>query len=64
MSYFEIVTKVGTSNESIEDAIKSLIEDVQKDYNVSWFEVAEQRGRITPDKKIEYQITLKIGIKK
>ncbi|HOP50143.1 MAG TPA: dodecin family protein [Ignavibacteriales bacterium] len=64
MSFFDIITKVGTSTISSDDAIIKLLEDVQKDFNVSWFEVQEIRGRITSDKKIEFQVTLKIGIKK
>jgi len=64
MSFFDIITKVGTSTISSDDAIIKLLEDAQKDFNVSWFEVQEIRGRITSDKKIEFQVTLKIGIKK
>jgi flavin-binding protein dodecin len=64
MSFFDIITKVGTSTISSDDAIIKLLEDVQKDFNVGWFEVQEIRGRITSDKKIEFQVTSKIGIKK
>lgn len=64
MSVFDIITRVGTSVVSIDDAITKLLEDVQKDFNISWFEVVEIRGRLTNDKKIEFQVTVKIGIKK
>lgn len=64
MSVFDIITRVGTSVVSIDDAITKLLEDVQKDFNISWFEVEEIRGRLTNDKKIEFQVTVKIGIKK
>lgn len=64
MSVFDIITRVGTSLVSIDDAITKLLEDVQKDYNVSWFEVVEIRGRLTNEKQIEFQVTVKIGIKK
>ena len=60
---FDIITRVGISYESISDAVKSIVENTNKERQVSWFEVIEQRGRVTHDGKIEYQVTVKIGIK-
>ncbi|MGE5499356.1 MAG: dodecin family protein [Syntrophothermus sp.] len=60
---FEIVELVGISTESIEDAIKGAIEEAGKVSPVAWFNVLEQRGRVTSEGKIELQVTVKIGRK-
>ncbi|HOJ38634.1 MAG TPA: dodecin family protein [Ignavibacteriales bacterium] len=64
MAVYDIITRVGTSIIGVDDAIKKLLEDTQKDLNISWFEVKEIRGRLNQEKQIEYQVTVKIGIKK
>lgn len=52
---------VGTSATGYDDAIRRAVERAQKTLrNVQWFEVKEQRGRITSG-GIEYQVTLEIG---
>ena len=52
---------VGTSNESMEEAITTALERAQRTLrNVQWFEVTEQRGAII-DGQIEFQITLEVG---
>ena len=52
---------VGTSNESMEEAITIALERAQRTLrNVQWFEVTEQRGAVV-DGQIEFQITLEIG---
>jgi len=52
---------VGTSTVGFDDGVKRAIERAQKTLrNVRWFEVKEQRGRITPG-GIEYQVTVEIG---
>ncbi len=60
---FEIIERVGISYESNSDAIKSAVMEARKESSISWFEVVDQRGRVTNDEKIEYQVTLKIGRK-
>lgn len=60
---FDIITRVGISYESNSDAVKSVVEETNKERQVAWFEVIEQRGRVTQDGKIEYQVTVKLGIK-
>ena len=60
---FEIIERVGVSTESTDDAIKTAVLEANKDKKVSWFEVVEHRGRITSEGKVEFQVTLKIGIK-
>jgi flavin-binding protein dodecin len=52
---------VGTSNIGFDDAVKRAVERAQKTLrNLAWFEVHEQRGRLT-DGRIEYQVTLAVG---
>ncbi len=58
---YEIISRVGISTVSLSDAIQSVVMEANKEKRVSWFEVVEQRGRITSDDKIEYQVTVKIG---
>jgi len=60
---FEILERVGISSISSSDAIKQVVEEAHKEKNVSWFEVQEERGRVTNEGEIEYQVTVKIGRK-
>lgn len=63
-SQFEVLEMVGTSNESSSDAIKSVVMDAHKNGGVAWFEVIEERGRVTSEDQIEFQVKVKIGRKK
>jgi flavin-binding protein dodecin len=60
---FEIIERVGISNDSVSDAIKKVVMEAKTEQGVSWFEVTEQRGRVTHDDKLEFQVTVKIGRK-
>ncbi len=60
---FEIIERVGISTESATEAIKNAVNEANKDQKVAWFEVTEQRGRVTSDGKVEFQVTVKIGRK-
>ncbi len=52
---------VGTSTVGFDDGVKRAIERAQRTLrNIQWFEVKEQRGRITSS-GIEYQVTVEIG---
>ncbi len=52
---------VGTSAVGFDDAVRRAVERAQKTLrHVDWFEVKEQRGRITAT-GIEYQVTVEIG---
>lgn len=58
---FKVTTLVGTSDSGYDDAIKQAIERAQQTLrNVQWFEVKQQRGRIT-QAGIEYQVMLDVG---
>ena len=53
---------VGTSREGFDDAVQGAMKRAQKSLrNLRWFEVKEQRGRITSNGSIEYQVTIEIG---
>lgn len=60
---FEIIERVGVSNESISDAVKSVLLEANSEKKIGWFEVMEERGRMTSDGKVEFQVTVKIGRK-
>lgn len=58
---FKVTTLVGTSGTGYDDAIKQAVERAQQTLrNVQWFEVKQQRGRIT-QAGIEYQVMLDVG---
>jgi flavin-binding protein dodecin len=59
MQDFEIIEKVGISNENYSEAVKNGLKGIDK--KIYWFELIEQRGRVTKDNKIEFQVVLKIG---
>lgn len=44
MQEFEIIEKVGLSNDNYSDAVKNVLTNIDKE--VFWFEVVEERGRI------------------
>lgn len=60
---FEVIERVGISTESFTEAVKSAVAEANEEKAVYWFEVSEQRGRMTPDGKIEFQATVKMGRK-
>ncbi len=60
---FEIIQRVGVSTESTSDAIKSVVSEANNEKPVGWFNVLEQRGRVTQDGKVEFQVTVEIGRK-
>lgn len=62
-SQFEVVELVGLSNESSSDAIKSVVLESNKTKPVAWFEVVEERGRVTPEGEVEFQVKVKVGRK-
>ena len=55
---------VGTSRESIEDAIRNAIETASQTLrHMAWFEVKETRGHVTDGKVDHYQVVLKAGFR-
>ncbi|NOX18641.1 MAG: dodecin flavoprotein [Chlorobi bacterium] len=60
---FEVIERVGTSNVSSSEAIKDVVKKAHEEFRVSWFEAIEERGRVTQDGEIEFQVKVKIGKK-
>jgi len=61
---FKLVTLVGTSSDSYEQAIQNAIQDASASLrNLSWFEVTELRGRIAGGQVAEYQAKIQAGFK-
>jgi dodecin len=59
---YKVVELVGSSPNSIEDAIKSAIARAHSTLrNLRWFEVVETRGHIENGEVHHYQVTLKVG---
>jgi dodecin len=59
---YKLVELVGTSGESVSDAIQSAIaRAAQTVRNVRWFEVVQVRGEVAAGKVAHYQVTLKVG---
>lgn len=55
---------VGSSAESIDDAVKSAIGRASKTlHNLDWFEVNGIRGRIEDDSRVTFQVSLKVGFR-
>jgi dodecin len=63
-SVYSVAEIVGSSDESISDAIQVAISKAAETLrNLDWFEVASVRGSISDGKVGNYQVTLKIGFK-
>ena len=59
---FKVVELVGSSPNSIEDAIQGAITRASQSVrNLRWFEVLETRGHVHDGKVEHYQVTLKVG---
>ncbi len=61
---YKIVKLVGSSKDSIEDAIGSAIGRADNTLdNLDWFEVVDTRGHIENGKVAHYQVTVNIGFR-
>lgn len=59
---YKKVELVGTSPNSIEDAVNNAIARAGKTvHNLRWFEVSELRGDIENQKVNHWQVTMKVG---
>jgi flavin-binding protein dodecin len=53
---------VGTSTDSIDDAIRRAVEKASEDRrHIRWFQVLETRGHVEDGKVAHYQVMLKLG---
>jgi len=61
---YKKIEMVGSSQTSIEDAIKNALSECNKTVrNMDWFEVVETRGHIVDGGVGHFQVTLKIGFR-
>jgi dodecin len=61
---YSISEIVGSSKESIDDAIRRAVERASKTVrNLDWFTVSEIRGHIDQEQVCHYQVTLKVGFR-
>ena len=61
---YKKIQLVGTSANSFSEAAAGAIAKATETLrNISWFEVAEQRGQVTDGKITQYQVTLSIGFR-
>jgi flavin-binding protein dodecin len=59
---FKMIELVGTSQDSISDAIENAIERAAATVRqLAWFEVTQMRGQISDNSIRQYQVTLKAG---
>lgn len=64
MSVYKMTEIVGTSPESFEAAIREAVRRASKTVrNMDWFEVKEQRGRITDGQVSDFQVKLAVGFR-
>ena len=62
---YEKVEAVGTSTESLSDAVKNAVAGVEgAGEGCSWFEVLEQRCAVKEGKVFEFQVTVKVNRRK
>ncbi len=55
---------VGSSSESIDDAVRGAIERASKTLrNLDWFEVVEIRGHIENQRACHFQVKMKVGFR-
>jgi flavin-binding protein dodecin len=59
---YRVIELVGTSETSIDDAVRSAIARAHKTIrNLRWFEIARTSGRIENGSVRHFQVTLKVG---
>jgi flavin-binding protein dodecin len=59
---YKVVELVGSSQQSIEDAIQHAITRAGRTlHGLRWFQLMETRGRVENDKVTQYQVVLKVG---
>jgi flavin-binding protein dodecin len=59
---YKVIELVGTSEKSIDDAVKTAISRASATLkHLRWFEVVQTRGHIEDGKIGHYQVTLKVG---
>jgi len=61
---YKMLELVGTSPTSFAEAVKAAVAEASKTVrHMDWFEVVDQRGRISDGLVKEFQVTIKVGFK-
>jgi flavin-binding protein dodecin len=60
---FEVIERVGISTEGVTEAVKEVVLEANAEKKIGWFEVMEQRGRVTSEGKVEFQVKVRLGRK-
>jgi flavin-binding protein dodecin len=60
---FEVIERVGISTEGVSEAVKEVVREANLEKKIGWFEILEQRGRITSDGEVEFQVKVRLGRK-
>jgi flavin-binding protein dodecin len=61
---YSISEIVGTSPDSIEDAVRNAVARASKTVrNLDWFQVVETRGHLVDGEIEHFQVTLKVGFR-
>jgi flavin-binding protein dodecin len=61
---YKLVEIVGTSSESFADAVRNGVARASKSLrHLDWFEVTEQRGRISDGAVAQFQVKMKVGFR-
>jgi dodecin len=59
---YKKIELVGSSTDSIEDAVQNAISKASKSLrNLRWFELLETRGQMEEGKIAHWQVTIKVG---
>ena len=63
-SVYSVSEIVGSSKESVDDAIRGAVERASKTLrNLDWFEVTQIRGHIDNERVCHFQVTMKVGFR-
>jgi len=61
---YKKIEVIGTSPNSYAEATRNAVEKAAETlHGLSWFEVTELRGAIKDSKVVEFQVSLKVGLK-
>lgn len=61
---YRVTEVVGTSQESMAQAVRNGVARVRQTVrNVEWFEITEQRGAVSADGGITFQVGLRVGFR-
>jgi flavin-binding protein dodecin len=60
----KLIDLVGTSDESVDDAIRGAITEASKSlHGLEWFEVSQIRGGIRDGRVSQFQVVIRVGFK-